>query len=75
MKIYANLLLFLLTIITDAHVIKVLLNCMTKALVHELRESSKVNGSSLQFKSNDSEKLKEQYLEKIERKLDTSKHN
>ncbi|WP_341764051.1 hypothetical protein [Candidatus Tisiphia endosymbiont of Beris chalybata] len=52
---------------------KVLLNYMTKALVHEFRESSKVNNNNFQFKSNDPEKLKEQYLEKIERSLDTSK--
>ncbi|WP_341764097.1 hypothetical protein [Candidatus Tisiphia endosymbiont of Beris chalybata] len=52
---------------------KVLLNYMVKALAHELRASSKVNQSSFQFKSNDPEKLKEQYLEKIERNLDTSK--
>ncbi len=52
---------------------KVLLNYMTKALVHEFRESSKVNQGNFQFKSNEPDKLKEQYLEKIERKLDTSK--
>ncbi len=46
---------------------------MTKALVHEFRESSKVNQGNFHFKSNEPEKLKEQYLEKIERKLDTSK--
>ncbi|WP_375327248.1 hypothetical protein [Candidatus Tisiphia endosymbiont of Nemotelus uliginosus] len=52
---------------------KVLLNYMVKALTHELRESSKVNNSNFQFKSSDPEKLKEQYLEKIERSTDISK--
>ncbi|WP_375326929.1 hypothetical protein [Candidatus Tisiphia endosymbiont of Nemotelus uliginosus] len=52
---------------------KVVLNYMTKALVHEFRESIKVNNNNFQFKSNDPEKLKEQYLEKVERSLDTSK--
>ncbi|EER22264.1 MULTISPECIES: hypothetical protein [spotted fever group] len=52
---------------------KVVMNYMTKALIHELRESRKVNCSNFRFKSHDPEKLKSQYLEKIERNLSTSK--
>ncbi len=52
---------------------KVVMNYMVKALQHELRECTKVNNSNFQFKSNDPEKLKEQYLEKIERSQNTSK--
>ncbi|WP_375327135.1 hypothetical protein [Candidatus Tisiphia endosymbiont of Nemotelus uliginosus] len=52
---------------------KVVFNYMVKVLAYELRESSKVNNSNFQFKSNDPARLKEQYLDKIERSLDTSK--
>lgn len=52
---------------------KVVLNYMVKALMHELRESSKTNCGNFQFKSTDADKFKEQYLQKIERSTSTSK--
>lgn len=52
---------------------KVLLNYMAKALAHELRETTKANNATFQFKSSDLNNAKEQYLDKIESSLDTSK--
>ncbi|CEO17520.1 hypothetical protein RMONA_05755 [Rickettsia monacensis] len=51
---------------------KVLLNYMAKALAHELRETTKANNATFQFKSSDLNNAKEQYLDKIESSLDTS---
>ncbi|WP_341794881.1 hypothetical protein [Rickettsia endosymbiont of Rhinocyllus conicus] len=51
---------------------KVLLNYMAKALAHELRETTKANNATFQFKSSDLNNTKEQYLDKIESSLDTS---
>ncbi|KJW02659.1 hypothetical protein REIP_0671 [Rickettsia endosymbiont of Ixodes pacificus] len=51
---------------------KVLLNYMAKALAHELRETTKANNATFQFKSSDLNNAKERYLDKIERSLDTS---
>jgi|GEM_PF-1941788 len=54
---------------------KVLLNYMAKALVCELRETTKANNANFQFKSDDLNKVKEQYLDKIEASPDTSKQS
>ncbi len=45
---------------------------MAKALAHELRETTKANNATFQFKSSDLNNTKEQYLDKIESSLDTS---
>ncbi|AFB26348.1 MULTISPECIES: hypothetical protein [spotted fever group] len=52
---------------------KVLLNYMAKALAHELRETTKANSTTFQFKSSDVNKAKDRHLDKIESSLDTSK--
>ncbi|WP_342256974.1 hypothetical protein [Rickettsia endosymbiont of Aspidapion aeneum] len=52
---------------------KVFLNYMAKALAHELRETTKANNATFQFKSSDLNNTKERYLDKIESSLDTSK--
>ena len=54
---------------------KVFLNYMAKALVHELRETTKANCQQFQFKSSDVNKAKDRYLDKIESSLDTSKQS
>ncbi|WP_342269510.1 hypothetical protein [Rickettsia endosymbiont of Orchestes rusci] len=51
---------------------KVFLNYMAKALAHELRETTKANNATFQFKSSDLNNTKERYLDKIESSLDTS---
>ncbi|MFV0251412.1 MAG: hypothetical protein AB8U53_00340 [Rickettsia aeschlimannii] len=51
---------------------KVLLNYMAKALAHELRETTKANSATFQFKSSDLNNTKERYLDKIENSLDTN---
>ncbi len=52
---------------------KVLLNYMAKALSNELRETAIANSNTFRFRSNNMNKGKEQYLEKIESSNDTSK--
>ncbi|WP_341794408.1 hypothetical protein [Rickettsia endosymbiont of Rhinocyllus conicus] len=52
---------------------KVFLNYMAKALAHELRETTKANNATFQFKSSDLNNTKERYLDKIESSIDTSK--
>ncbi|KJV80070.1 hypothetical protein RHORCCE3_1672 [Rickettsia hoogstraalii str. RCCE3] len=54
---------------------KVFLNYMAKALAHELREATQTNCEKFQFKSNDVNKAKDRYLDKIESSLDTSKQS
>ncbi|KJW03694.1 hypothetical protein [Rickettsia argasii] len=54
---------------------KVFLNYMAKALANELRETTQANCQQFQFKSSNVYKVQEQYLDKIESSLDTSKQS